>query len=218
MLLAAIPAYQEQENISDVVKGVKKEVDEVLVIDDGSDDNTSRAAKQVGAKVVTHEINRGQGAALETGRQYAEKINADFLLFFDGDGQFEVGNIEPAVEKLKRSGADILFGSRFLDDKSQTPKSKKYFLLPIARSIESFFTGLSLTDVHNGFKILSKTAIKEIEITQDRMAHATEIPKQVKEKGLEYIEFPTKVSYENYGQSILGGVSVLRDLVLGRFL
>ncbi|MFB6226542.1 MAG: glycosyltransferase family 2 protein [Candidatus Paceibacteria bacterium] len=218
MFLAVVPAYNEENSIGKVVKGLCQNVDEVVVVDDGSTDQTGEIAQRNGAKAIRHEINRGQGASLETGRQYAENKGTDYLLFFDGDGQFDPQEVKPALKKLKEEQADVLFGSRFIARDSQTPWSKKYLLLPLARAVDSVFTGLSLSDVHNGFKILSRRAIEEIRITQDRMAHASEIPKQVKEKELDYIEFPISVSYNRYGQGAKEGLSVIRDLILGQFI
>lgn len=218
MFIAVVPAYQEQENICQVVSELQSHVEEVVVVDDGSTDKTSTEARQAGAKVIVHGINRGQGAALETGRRYAAAKEADFLLFFDGDGQFKPEEIDEAIAKLKQSEADILFGSRFIGDNSQIPITKKYFLLPVAKLVDRFFTDLPLTDAHNGFRILAKKAIEKIEITQDRMAHATEIPRKVKKYGLDYIEFPTEVRYKEYGQNFIGGMKILEDLILGKFI
>ncbi|PSO44164.1 MAG: glycosyltransferase family 2 protein [Parcubacteria group bacterium QH_9_35_7] len=218
MFIAVVPAYQEQENICQVVNELQSYVDEVVVVDDGSTDKTSAEAQQAGAKVITHEINRGQGAALETGRRYALVQDAEFLLFFDGDGQFKPEEIDKAIAKLKQSEADILFGSRFIGDNSQIPITKRYLLLPLAKLVDRFFTDLPLTDAHNGFRILAKKSIEKIEITQDRMAHATEIPRKVKKYELDYVEFPTEVRYKEYGQNFIGGMKILEDLILGKFI
>ena len=218
MLIAIIPAYNEEKKIGSVVRDLLNHADKVLVVDDGSKDRTGAVAKEAGAMVLTHRINRGQGAALQTGHEYAKKLGADFVLHFDGDGQFDVSDIAPALEKIKSTGADILFGSRFLSKQSNIPFIKKYLLFPLARVFNRFFTKIKLTDTHNGFRILNRRALEQISIKQDRMAHATEIISQVKEKGLKYVEFPVKVVYCEYGQGLLGGLQIFKDLILGRFI
>lgn len=218
MFIAVVPAYNEEKRIGSVVRSLFEHVDKVVVVDDCSQDNSSFEAEKAGAIVLCHEINRGQGAALETGHDYAREVDADYILHFDGDGQFDVADIKPALAKLKESQVDVLFGSRFLDSRSKIPWFKKKILLPIARLVNRFFTKSKLSDVHNGFRILNKRALDKIKITQDRMAHATEIPALVKKHNLQYVEFPVKVTYHEYGQRAGSGFKIVRDLLLGRFV
>lgn len=218
MFIAVVPAYMEEKKIGSVARSLSVLVDKVIVVDDGSTDDTAKNAEVSGAIVLRHKINRGQGASLQTGCDYALQLGADYVLHFDGDGQFDVNDIQPALEKLKMEKADILFGSRFLGTESNTPWFKKQILFPIARIFNNFFTGLKLTDVHNGFRVLSRLALQKIIITHDRMAHATEIVAQTKHNKLKYIEFPIKVVYCEYGQGFFGGLKILNDLVLGKFI
>jgi len=218
VLVAIIPAYNEEKNIGPVISGLFNHADKVVVVDDGSVDNTLGEAHLAGAVVFHHEINRGQGAALQTGHEFALKIGADYVVDFDADGQFDVMDIKPALAELQKSDADILFGSRFLDKRSQVPWLKRVILLPLGRLFNRVFFGISLTDAHNGFRILNQRALAQIHITQDRMAHASEIPAQAKKFGLKCIEFPVRVVYREYGQGISGGVRVVRDLVFGKFV
>ncbi len=218
MFIAIIPAYNEEEKIGSVVRGLLNHVDSVVVVDDGSKDRTSEIAKQAGAVVLRHNINRGQGAALQTGHEYALANGADYVLHFDGDAQFDVLDVAPAFEKLKSTGADVLFGSRFLGKKSNIPFLKKNIIFPFARIFNRHFTGVKLTDIHNGFRIMNRKALENIKIKQDRMAHATEIIGLVRKKGLKYIEFPVKVVYCEYGQGFSGGLRILGDLFTNKFV
>ncbi len=218
MILAIVPAYNEEKRIGAVIERLLQHCDQVVVIDDGSHDNTSELARSAGATVLIHEINRGQGAAFETGHEYARRVGATHVVHFDGDGQFHVEDIAPALAKLTDANADILFGSRFLGAPSWIPPFKRYLLLPLGRMVDRFFGGLRLTDSHNGFRILSQKALEVLRITQDRMAHASEIPALVKQHRLRYVEFPVRVTYHEYGQRASGGLLVLKDLALGRFL
>ena len=205
MFLAIVPAYNEEKTVGSVVRNLFHHVDRVVVVDDGSSDGTGEAARAAGAVVLTHRLNRGQGAALETGHEYARWIGADYVLHFDADGQFDVADIAPALTALKESGAHMLIGSRLLDARSALPWFKRYVLFPLARLFHRVFFGVVLTDVHNGFRILSRRALEAIYLEQDRMAHATEILAQAKNCGLKTIEFPVKVVYREYGQGFGGG-------------
>ncbi len=217
MFVAIVPIYNEEKHIGQVIKELKQVVDLVVVVDDASQDQSVRIAKQAGAVVLEHEVNLGQGAALETGHEYARYLQADYVLHFDGDGQFDVKDIKPAWQALKRAQADILFGSKFLTKQSQVPFFKKYFLLPIGKTVDSFFSGLKLKDLHNGFRILNKKALSCLRLEQNRMAHATEIPQLTKKFNLKYIEFPVKVIYHEYGQSMFNSFNIIKDLLIDNF-
>jgi len=218
MFLALVPAYNEEKSIAEVVQSLLSEVDSVVVIDDASLDATAEVARQAGAIVLCHPLNRGQGAALETGHEYARLVGADYVLHFDADGQFDPADIAPALTALQREKRDILFGSRFLGKDSNIPWTKKNIVFPVGKVIDRFFGSFPLSDVHNGFRILSKQALEKIYITQDRMAHATEIPVLAKRHGLLHIEFPVRVTYHEYGQGGFGGLQVLKDLFTGTFI
>lgn len=215
MFIAIVPAYNEEKTIGSVVRDLFNHADKVIAVDDGSKDDTTAIASAAGAVVLRHVVNRGQGAALQTGHDYALQIGADYVIDFDADGQFDADDIKPTFEALKKSGADILFGSRFLDRRSNVPWLKKYFILPMARFFNRLFGGLALSDAHNGFRILNRRALQAININQDRMAHATEIQVKVKKHGLKFIEFPVKIVYREYGQGWAGGIKVIKDLFLG---
>ncbi|PLX28752.1 glycosyl transferase [Candidatus Parcubacteria bacterium] len=218
MFLAIVPAYNEEKRIGSVVRSLFEYVDAVVVVDDASTDKTVDESRKAGGVVLSHEINLGQGAALETGHEYARQAKADHVLHFDGDGQFHVEDIIPALDKLKKKKADILFGSRFLDNRSNMPWFKKYIVSPVGHMVNRAFGAVRLTDVHNGFRILNKKALNNIKISQDRMAHATEILALTKKYNLTYIEFPVKVTYHEYGQSAAGGFKIVRDLLFGKFM
>ncbi|PIY93735.1 MAG: glycosyltransferase family 2 protein [Candidatus Magasanikbacteria bacterium CG_4_10_14_0_8_um_filter_32_14] len=218
MFVAIVPVYNEEKRITEVIKSLKLYVDSVVVVDDKSVDNTIGEAEKSGVIVLKHKINLGQGAALETGQKYAREIGADYVLHFDGDGQFCVEDIAPALANLKQNKADILFGSRFLDNRTNLPFFKKHVLLPLGRFVNKLFDVVDLHDSQNGFRILNKKALDKIRITQNRMAHATEIMGLTKENNLKFVEFPVKVIYHEYGQGFSSGFKIVKDLLLGKFL
>lgn len=218
MIFVIVPAYNEEKNIGRVIGGLfEKGYKNIVVVDDGSTDNTAQTARQNGATVLRHEINRGQGASLQTGNEYALQHNASVVVHFDADGQFNPFDIAEAIEAMQNHNADVVFGSRFLDNRSKIPWTKRYILLPISRFINRILTGLKLTDAHNGFRILSKKALEKLHITQDRMAHNSEIVRQVRENDLVFIEHPVEVKYFEYGQNVSGGIKVLQDIFIAKF-
>lgn len=217
-IIAIVPAFNEEKKIAEVVTALRSVVSEVVVVDDCSVDQTAHQAAKAGATVLEHIVNRGQGAALETGHAYARNVGAAYVVHFDGDGQFSAADIPGAIAKLKKEQADILFGSRFLDVRSDIPVFKRYILLPVGKYIDRCFGSVHLSDVHNGFRVLNKKALEKIVITQDRMAHASQIPQLVQKYGLRYTEYPVHVTYHEYGQGTAGGFAVLKDMIVGYFV
>lgn len=216
--MAIVPAYNEGKKIEQVVKDLLLQVDSVVVIDDASTDKTGVHAKRAGAHVLSHRINRGQGAALETGHIYARMMGADYVVHFDGDGQMSAQDIPPALEHLKENNADMLVGSRYLGQATNMPWSKRNILAPLARLVDRIFSGVKLTDSHCGFRVLGQKALGLIHITQDGMAHATQIIALSKQQGLRLVEFPVHITYEHYGQGALGGLKIIKELILGKIM
>ena len=224
MVLIIIPAYNEEGAIGRVLRGlfrhgltqINGEITRIIVVDDGSTDATGEIAKREGAIVLRHSINRGQGAALETGNEYARRAGADIVVHFDGDDQFDPADIAPAVAKLQQTNLDAVLGSRFLDSHSKIPALKRYIILPLARWINFVFTGVRLTDAHNGFRVLSRRALEKIVITQNGMAHNSEIIAELKEQDLRFAEYPVAVRYFEFGQGLGGGLKVIWDLIINR--
>jgi len=218
MIFIVVPAHNEEKTIGRVIRGLFEHgFANVLVVDDASDDATGRLAVEAGAKVLRHEVNRGQGAALQTGDEQAFNSGAEVVIHFDADGQFNPEDISPAVKLLRKNDLDVVLGSRFLDGRSKIPWFKKYIILPISRWVNYFFTGLKLTDAHNGFRIFSRNALEKICITQDGMAHNSEIVYQIKKNDLKWAEHPVEVKYFEYGQGIMGGFKIISDLIIGKF-
>lgn len=219
MVIVVVPAYNEAESIGRVVRGLFEQGwQRVIVVDDGSLDDTAKLAAEAGASVLRHEINRGQGAALQTGNEGALVLGAEFIVHFDADGQFSPADIAPALRALQTQGVEVVWGSRFLDGRSQIPWLKKYMILPVSRWVNYLFTGMRLSDAHNGFRILTRRAAEAIAITQDGMAHNSEIVRQIKKNNLKWVEYPVEVRYLEYGQGITGGLKIVGDLLWSRLL
>jgi len=221
-ILVVIPAYNEESVIYDVVKKVKENGYEVVVVDDGSTDKTCQTAESAGVKVLRHPVNCGQGAALQTGFEYAKKTDADITVTFDGDGQNEPLEIKKIIIPIATGQAEVVLGSRYLGIESNVPFIKKYIIHKGARLFERAFVGIRLSDSHNGFRAFSKKALKQIKISQNQMAHATEIVEQIKKNKLKFVECPVTMRYTGYskkkGQSLWNSFKIIFDLLLSRVI
>jgi polyprenyl-phospho-N-acetylgalactosaminyl synthase len=215
-IFVIIPAYNEEKKISQVIKSVKEKLPEVsiCVVDDNSTDNTFNKALSQNIFALKHIVNRGQGAALQTGNDFALSKGAEVIVHFDGDGQHRVEDIERLIRPIIEKDFQVVLGSRFLGDISNIPFTKKFFILKPALIVNYFFTGVKLTDAHNGLRALSREAAKKINITQDRMAHNTEIIAEIKRNKLKYKEVSVEIIYNEYGQGFFDGLKILRDLII----
>ncbi len=195
-----IAAFNEEHSIGSVVKElVKAGYKNVVVVDDGSKDKTSEIAKKFTKHVVRHEVNQGQGAGLRTGINYALRHGADIIVTFDADGQHRVEDIPALIKPVVDGEVDVALGSRFLKGGSDVPFFRK-ITLKIGILVVWLFYGIKLTDVHNGFRALSRKAAEQIEITMNRMEHASEILSEIKKKHLRYVEVPVVIKYTKYSQ------------------
>ena len=210
-----IPALNEEKRIAATIQSIRSGGDYfIIVVDDGSTDATAAAAR--GADIVLrHKVNRGMGAALVTGTRYALDHGASIIVHFDADGQHAAGEISRVVAPLQRDDCDIVLGSRYLQ-KNKLPFTKRYFIHAPALLLQRLTTGLRLSDVHNGFRAMTRQAAQKIQITQDRMAHASEIINEIARLQLRYQEVPITVTYHTYGQGFRGGVRIMYDLIIKR--
>ena len=219
--IAVIPAYNEENVISLILNGLKKQVDEIILVDDGSKDNTADEAVKEGVFVLRHLINRGQGAALRTGIDFALSREAEIIITFDADGQHQANEIKELVEPIIKGECQVALGSRFLHKKSKIPILRK-FVLKTAIFFNKIFLGLKITDVHNGFRALNREACSLIEIQQDGMAHASEILNEIKKRNLKFKEIPVCIKYTSYskakGQSSLNAFKIVWDLIIQKII
>ena len=212
--ICIIPAYNEERNVRNVVENAQKFVDEVVVVDDHSEDNTLKEAEKTSAFVLHHPVNRGQGAAIQTGNEFALDKEADIIVHFDADGQFLPEEIKEIVAPIIKGEADVCLGSRFLGKSSDLPFLKKNFILPAAKVVNRTFFGIRTTDPQNGFRALSGQVTENIEIEQDQMAHCSEILYKIHQQGCRIKEIPITVIYHEYGQRFTGGIKIIKDMVI----
>lgn len=214
-----IAAYNEDRAIGQVLEELRGWFRNVIVVDDGSRDATSEVARSAGALVITHPVNLGQGAALQTGFDAALLLGADYLATFDADGQHRPEDVHALLGALTRSGADVALGDRFAGTSPGMPRSRR-LLLRLARRFTSLTTGVSVSDPHNGLRAVTASAASRLRIRQNGMAHASEIVAEIGRLDLSVVEVPVEVRYTDYsrkkGQEGLDAINILLDLVTGR--
>lgn len=213
-----IPFYNEAGMIGEVIADALPTFPNIVCVDDGSTDGSARVAREAGATVVRHPFNMGQGAALQTGIDYVvKKTDGQYLVTFDADGQHIVSEAADMVDKAEDEDLAIIFGSRFLDDTSDVSWPKRT-VLKTAAAVTRWKTGLDLTDAHNGLRVLRRDAARQVNLTQNRMAHASEIVARLGDTGLAWAEMPVHIAYTEYskskGQPLLNSVNILVDLVM----
>ena len=217
--LILIPAFNEEDNIAEVLKNCTKYFENILLIDDGSTDKTSEiAAKFKSVLQINHCINCGQGTAISTGLNYfINKTNLDYLITFDADGQHRVVDALDMIHFANQYSYDVVFGSRFLNkEKLDAVPYKRRLILIIAKMFEKLFYGIKLTDAHNGLRVLNRKACKNLlNLDCSSMAHSTEIVIKLTKSKLVYSEYPCKVLYYINGklsQSPFNGLNIISDL------
>ncbi len=213
-----IPAFNEEKNIYEVVRSVRRFVFNVIVVDDCSTDNTAKIAEHAGAIVLRHPVNLDQGAALRTGNNYALDSGAEIIIHFDADGQFLAKEIPEIITPIISDRADIVFGSRFLGKRANIPFLKRFFLLPIARFVNLLFFNIKLTDPQSGFRAMNKKAAQIINIEQDGKAHCSEIIYKSFQNNLRVKEVPITVVYREFGQNLKGGINIIKDFIINKLV
>lgn len=214
-----IPAYNEEEVIVKVLHDLSSMHYSIVVVDDGSVQELGELLKGFPVFLLRHKVNLGQGAALQTGIEFALSRKAKFIVTYDADGQHQATDIDKLLEPLASKEADIVLGSRFILKNSRIPAGRR-FVLQTARFINFLFTGLLLTDAHNGLRAMTGEAAAKIRLRQSGMAHATEIIGEVKKQRLRYKEIPVTIHYTDYsrkkGQTVWGSFRIFFDILLNK--
>ncbi len=217
-----VPLYNEAAVIADVVREVRTVFPNVVCVDDGSRDASADLAEQAGAAVVRHPVNLGQGAALQTGFEYAlGDPTMRYVVTYDADGQHQIRDVEVMLERIRQGDVRVVFGSRFLDERNEASVGKR-LVLRAAVAYTNATTGTRLTDAHNGLRVLHRDVVERLDITQNRMAHASEIVAQIGSMRFDgakvaYAEEPVHILYTDYskakGQSLWNAVNILAELI-----
>lgn len=214
-----IPVYNEAKVIKGILEKVLTKYKYVVCVNDGSKDGSVKEILSTKAYLVDHPINMGQGAALQTGIEFARTLPVSYFCTFDADGQHRLEDVKTMIDAIKSGKQDIILGSRFLGSTINMPKSK-YHILKLAVWFTNLTSGLALTDTHNGLRLFNRRVAEEIQITMPDMAHASEILEIIADKKYAYTEVPVTIEYTEYskskGQTLVNAINIVFDTLLRR--
>lgn len=218
-LVAAIPAFNEERNLEGVISSARKFVDEVIVVDDGSNDGTASVAERSGAHVLRHPVNQGYGAAIRTCLSYARNNGTKILVTLDGDGQHRPEQIPSVVAPVASGQADISIGSRFLEEDSRlrVPRYRRFGIAVLTRltNLRTRYEA-RITDGQSGFRAYSRKAIETIDPRDPDMGASAEILISAHRSGLRVAEVPIQVDYSIHVPTrnpSLHGLTVLASII-----
>ena len=219
-VVAVIPAYNEATRIAAVVLEAAKYVEKVIVVVDGSTDDTEKVARDAGATVILHSENCGAGAATMTGLDAARRLGYDVAVTLDADGQHAPADIPRLVETLKNEGADLVIANRF--GRKNTIPFIRRVANTIGNLITFFVTGIYLPDTQCGFKAFGPKALSEIQLKMSGFEFCTEVIREAAAHRWKIVSIPSKVVYSEYtlakGQSFASGLRTAAKILLRTFL
>lgn len=192
-----IPAYHEATVIGEVIRDIRSAgYGNIIVVDDGSTDDTSKQAKAAEAIVLRHKLNRGKGAATKTGIEAAKLLHADIIVTMDGDGQHDPEDIDRLVKPIRENRCDVALGTRL-----KNPAGMPWYKIwhnRIGNIITWYLYGLYVTDSQSGFRAYSRHAAELINTRTDRYEYDSEVIREIYAYRLKYREIPIKVRYTEY--------------------
>ena len=196
-----VPLYNEAQVVREVIEDARRTFRHIVVVDDGSRDDSAAKAEAAGAVVVRHPINLGQGAALQTGITYVlERTDARYLVTFDADGQHSTTDAAAMVAAAREEELAVILGSRFLQGPSPVGRLKR-LVLRTAAAVSSRTSGMHLTDAHNGLRVIRRDVLVQLNLKQNRMAHASQIIRQLGATGLPWREQGVHIVYTDYSRA-----------------
>ena len=218
-----VPCYNEGTVIFDVLTNARETFPNIVGVNDGSADDSAAQIRAAGAHLVDHPVNLGQGAAIQTGVEYARaQPDAKYFVTFDADGQHQVKDVMRMIERLRTEPLDIIVGTRFAgQENSQVPWIKRAVLKTVVM-LSPRTKKLGLTDAHNGLRAFNRKVAEEMNIRMNGMSHASEIVSMIDKHGWRVDEEPVDILYTEYsmskGQSLINGVNILADGLVARRL
>lgn len=223
-LIIIVPAFNEQKVIYDVLKSLPGRIknfksQEIVVINDGSTDDTYNQAKKNKVQIISHVLNRGLGAAIKTGLIWAKENEADVAVTFDSDGQHNANDITKVIKPILEKKADLTIGSRFL--KKQRVPPDRVIINKLANILTLIIFGVSSSDSQSGLRAFNKKALENIDFKAERMDFSSEILSEAKKHNLAVAEVPIKAIYTDYsrakGQKNLNAIPIMIRFLV-RFL
>ncbi len=219
-VLVIVPVYNEAASVlRSTLEGLRPLNHDILLVDDGSSDPVPELVSDLATTVVRHTLNLGQGAALQTGMEYARREGYRFAVHFDADGQHPPEAVDALLDEMQRGEADVVFGSRFIraDNRALIPSFRRGILI-LGKVFNGLSTGVWMTDAHIGLRAMNRRAIQCINLRENRMAYATELLWQLRHHGLSWKEIPVAVVYTAYsrrkGQSSWNALRIATDILL----
>jgi polyprenyl-phospho-N-acetylgalactosaminyl synthase len=216
-----VPAFNEAENLPRTLAALGGRYPNIVVVDDGSTDETSDLALRHDVWLLHHIVNCGQGAALQTGVDFALHHGASIVVTFDADGQHCVDDIDALVRPIRDECADVCLGSRFLGQAVGIPWTR-WAVLKLGIAVTRRFSRINVTDTHNGLRAFSRRAAQQIRITENGMAHASEILDLISRLGLRFCEVPVTIRYTTEslrkGQNSWNSVRILGHLLMNKII
>ena len=194
-IFIGIPAYNEEKNIASIITKLRNITETIIVCNDGSSDLTSEIAERMGAQVINHEKNLGYGGAIRSIFSKSKDMEGDVLVTFDADGQHRIEDIESVIDPIINNRADLVIGSRFLDENDQeVPKYRKVGIKVITK-ITNASLKQKLSDSQSGFRAYSKKVLNELNPSELGMGISTEILIKASSRGFKITEVPIKILY-----------------------
>ncbi|KZO59026.1 glycosyl transferase [Dietzia maris] len=220
-----VPCFNEGTVIEEVLASARETFPNIVAVDDGSADDSAAAIHRAGAHLVRHPVNLGQGAAIQTGVEYARaQPGARYFVTFDADGQHQVKDVQSMVGRLRTEPIDIIVGTRFgrpRGEDDQVPLIKRLVLRTVVL-LSPRTRRLGLTDAHNGLRVFNRRVAEDLNLRMNGMSHASEFVELMDSHGWRVAEQPVDILYTEYsmskGQSLLNGINILSDGFVGRRL
>jgi len=219
VIVAAIPAYNEEKTIGKVVLLAQKHVDRVLVCDDGSTDWTAEIAEKLGADVVRHDKNCGYGAALQSLLRRAKELDADIMVTLDGDGQHEPAEIPALIRPVLEGFADVSIGSRFIKitHVNDIPLYRRVGIEAITKLTRAACSNYAISDAQSGFRAYNRKAMESLMLHENGMGASVEILLDAKKQGLRMAEVPVPCNYKGLKTSthkpLSHGISIIMSII-----
>jgi len=213
-----VPVFNECAAVGKVLDALRSRFRNVVAVDDGSSDASWDAIRKTAAHALRHAVNRGQGAALQTGTDFALARGARRIAHFDADGQHRVDDLVAMALAVAKGDCDIALGDRFAGNSRIPPM--RAALIRLAALMHRVTSGIGLNDVHNGLRVLTDEAARRCELRSDRMAHASELIDLIARSGMRVKQFPTTIEYTAYsmakGQRASASARILLHYAVGR--
>lgn len=217
-----IPAYNEGSAIKDTIQAIPRTFPNVIVVDDGSRDDTRERVLETRARLIKHPINLGQGAGLQTGIDAALlDPTIEYIVTFDADGQHRIEDVQDMLAYAEQHRVQIVMGSRFLGKAINMPKTKRA-ILKAAVWFSNITSGVHLTDTHNGLRVIHRSAAERLRLELPDFSHASEIVERIGQEKFSYAEVPVTIIYSEYsrskGQSMINAINIAFDAILRKVI